>query len=130
MEKFELKTNLEHFYRITDEIQGAIDRSGVKEGICLVYCPHTTAGITVNENADEFVAKDCVMGIRNAFPRLAGFKHDEGNSDGHIKSSVIGCSETLIVTDGKLLLGRWQDVYFAEFDPPRERNFYVKIIEG
>ena len=130
MYTFSLTTDKKGFYDITTEVKEAIAKSGVKEGICVVYCPHTTAGITINENADEWVAKDVTLALNKVFPRMAEFRHDEGNSDGHVKSSVIGASETLIIEDGKPILGVWQNVYFAEFDPPRSRNFYVKIIEG
>ena len=130
MYKFSLTTDTIGFYDITDKVKQAITDSGVKSGICVVYCPHTTAGITINENADEWVAKDVTFALNKVFPRMAEFKHDEGNSDGHVKSSIIGASETLIIEDGKPVLGVWQNVYFTEFDPPRNRNFYVKIIEG
>ena len=130
MYKFSLTTDTIGFYDITDKVKQAITDSGVKSGICVVYCPHTTAGITINENADEWVAKDVTFALNKVFPRMAEFRHDEGNSDGHVKSSVIGASETLIIDDGKPVLGVWQNVYFTEFDPPRNRNFYVKIIEG
>ncbi len=130
MYKFDLTTTEHAFYDITDKIKQAISESKVREGICIVYCPHTTAAITINENADEYVAKDVMFAAKKIFPRFPEFRHDEGNSDGHVKSSIFGASETLIITDGKPLLGRWQNVYFAEFDPPRQRNFYVKIIEG
>ena len=130
MYKFELTTDKHAFYKITDKVRQAVNESGVKEGICVVFCPHTTAAITINENADDDVQRDVNFALKKVFPRMAEFRHDEGNSDGHVKSSVIGASETLIITDGKLLLGRWQDIYFAEFDPPRNRNFYVKIIQG
>ena len=130
MYKFSLTTDTIGFYDITDKVKQAITDSGVKSGICVVYCPHTTAGITINENADEWVAKDVTFALNKVFPRMAEFKHDEGNSDGHVKSSIIGASETLIIEDGKPVLGVWQNVYFTGFDPPRNRNFYVKIIEG
>lgn len=130
MYKFSLTTDKIGFYDITDKVKEAIANSGVKSGICVVYCPHTTAGITINENADEWVAKDVTFALNKVFPRMAEFRHDEGNSDGHVKSSVIGASETLIIDDGKPVLGVWQNVYFTEFDPPRSRTFYVKIIEG
>lgn len=130
MYKVEIKTDKEAFYNITSYVKNAVEKSGVKNGICVVYCPHTTAGITINENADDDVQRDVVFALKTVFPRFPEFRHDEGNSDGHVKSSVIGASETLIIDDGKLVLGRWQDVYFAEFDPPRTRNFYIKIIEG
>ena len=130
MYKVEIKTDKEAFYNITSYVKDAVEKSGVKNGICVVYCPHTTAGITINENADDDVQRDVVFALKTVFPRFPEFRHDEGNSDGHVKSSVIGASETLIIDDGKLVLGWWQDVYFAEFDPPRTRNFYIKIIEG
>ena len=128
--KFELKTDNKAFYNITSEVKKAVRESGVKEGICVVYCPHTTASITINENADADVQRDVNYALDRVFPRFAEFRHDEGNSDGHVKCSVLGASETLIISDGEPILGRWQDVYFAEFDPPRSRNFFVKIIEG
>lgn len=130
MYRYELTTDTEAFYNITHNVLDAIQRSGAKEGICVVYCPHTTAAITVNENADEWVGKDVILATKTAFPKLCDFRHDEGNSDGHVKCSVYGVSETLIIHKGKPVLGQWQDVYFAEFDPPRNRNFYVKVIEG
>lgn len=130
MYKIDLKTDKKAFYNITGYIEDAVKKSGVKEGICLVFCPHTTAAITINENADDDVQRDVMFAMNTVFPRFPEFRHDEGNSDGHVKSSVFGASETLIISDGKLVLGRWQDVYFAEFDPPRSRSFYIKIIEG
>lgn len=130
MYKIEIKTDKKAFYNITDYVRDAVEKSGVKNGICVVFCPHTTAGITINENADDDVQRDVMFALGKVFPRFPEFRHDEGNSDGHVKSSVVGASETLIIDDGKLVLGRWQDVYFAEFDPPRTRNFYIKIIEG
>lgn len=130
MYKYDLTTDKEAFYNITDMVKDAVIKSGVKNGICVVFCPHTTAAITINENADEWVGKDVILATKTAFPKLAGFRHDEGNSDGHVKCSVYGASETLIIEQGQIILGKWQDIYFAEFDPPRSRNFYVKIIEG
>ena len=131
MYTFEFDTDHKGFYRITDKVQKCIDESGVKSGICLVFCPHTTAGITINENADKWVDHDVTLALDKVFPRFEEFKHDEGNSDGHVKSSVIGASENIIIEEGKLVLGVWQDVYFFEFDPPRKnRKVFVKIIEG
>ena len=130
MYKKEIKTEKEGLYNITPYVEEAIKLSGVKNGICVVFCPHTTAGITINENADDDVQRDVIFALKKVFPRFPEFRHDEGNSDGHVKSSVIGASETLIIEDGKPVLGRWQDVYFAEFDPPRTRNLYIKVIQG
>ena len=127
---FDLETNRTGFFDITDKVNDFVKKSGVKEGICLVYCPHTTASITINENADEFVAKDVDFAMKTIFPKFPEFRHDEGNSDCHVKCSVMGASETLIIIEGKVLLGRWQGIYFSEFDPPRSRKVYIKIIEG
>lgn len=128
MYKYSLKTNTEGLYDITKQVKEAVFDSGVREGICVVYCPHTTASITINENADEFVGTDIIYGVKRAFPKCKEFQHDEGNSDCHIKSSLFGASQTLIIDRGELVLGVWQSIFFAEFDPPRERKFYVKII--
>ena len=115
---------------ITNLIQEDIKSSNVKEGIVVVYCPHTTAGITINENADPDVVKDLIYGFEKVYPTNdKNYKHCEGNSHAHMKSSTIGASQTLIISNSKLILGTWQDIYFCEFDGPRHRNFYVKIIE-
>ncbi|EDP69221.1 hypothetical protein CAT7_09275 [Carnobacterium sp. AT7] len=118
------------FLTIDDYLQQALYRSGVKNGIMLVFCPHTTAGITINENADPDVKKDLSLGLDQTFPNKEEYVHMEGNSDGHMKSSLVGASETLIISKGRLILGTWQSLYFCEFDGPRERQFFVKIIEG
>jgi secondary thiamine-phosphate synthase enzyme len=125
---FQLKTQKEGLVDITAEVTEAISESGVNEGICLVYCPHTTAAITINENADPDVKSDFIAGFNKVFPDFEAFRHAEGNSDAHIKSSVVGASETIIVTAGRPLLGTWQGVYFCEFDGPRNRKFYVKVM--
>ena len=125
---FQLKTPNEGLVNITNEVTEAVSESGVNEGICVVFCPHTTAAITINENADPDVKSDFVLGMDNIFPNLNAFRHAEGNSDAHIKSSAVGASEILIVSGGKPLLGTWQDVYFCEFDGPRTRKFYVKVM--
>ncbi len=130
MHKFSLTCPVDGFYLITSQVQSAIVKEGIQNGIAIVFCPHTTAAITINENCDPYVHKDVMLGTDRAFPNREEFEHDEGNSAGHIKSSVFGASETLIISDGKLILGKWQDIYFVEFDPPRERNFYVKLIRG
>lgn len=117
-------TNLDHY------LNEAIRDSGVSDGIVLVYCPHTTAAITINENADPDVKVDLKLGMNETFPNRTDYVHMEGNSDGHMKSSVVGASEMLILANEKLILGTWQSVYFAEFDGPRHRTFYVKLLEG
>ncbi|HAE51875.1 MAG TPA: hypothetical protein DCG30_01290 [Ruminococcus sp.] len=128
--EFTLSTPDEGLVDVTNEVKAAIRESGVNEGICVVFCPHTTAAITINENADPDVKTDFVEGMNNSFPDLTIFKHAEGNSDAHIKSSSVGASETVIIRGGKPLLGTWQGIYFCEFDGPRNRKFFVKIIGG
>ena len=123
-----LKTAKEGLYDITSAVRDAIKKCGTADGVCVVYCPHTTAGVTINENADPDVVKDVLFGLAQAFPDRAGFRHAEGNSAAHLKASCIGSSVTLIVKSGAPLLGAWQGVYFCEFDGPRERAFHVKII--
>jgi secondary thiamine-phosphate synthase enzyme len=127
--EFKLSTPREDFYNITDEVQLAVVKSGLSDGVVVVFCPHTTAGITINENADPDVVHDFLIGFDKAFPDRKEFKHEEGNSAAHLKASTIGASETIIVSKGKLLLGTWQSVYFCEFDPPRSRKFMVKIMQ-
>ena len=115
---------------ITAVVEEDLKKSGIKEGIAVVYCPHTTAGITINENADPDVVRDIIYGFEKAYPTIdKNYRHFEGNSHAHIKSSTMGASQTLIITEGKLILGTWQDIYFCEFDGPRHRTFYVKIAE-
>ena len=127
---FQLSTPAEGMVNITQEVREAIKESGVMEGFCVVYCPHTTAAITINENADPDVQVDFLKGMRDAFPDSENFVHAEGNSDAHLKSSSVGASEFIIITGGQLLLGQWQGIYFCEFDGPRNRKFYVKVMGG
>lgn len=115
---------------ITREVNNLVKQGGVKNGICVVFIPHTTAGITINENADPDVIRDFMMEINKIIPLSDGYHHSEGNSAAHIKSSMMGFSQTIIIEDGRLLLGTWQGIYFMEFDGPRIRKVYVKIIEG
>ena len=115
---------------ITRLIQKTVTDSGVKDGICTVFVPHTTAAVTINENADPDVVRDFTMEINKIVPWEDGYYHAEGNSAAHLKSSCVGASETVIIEDGTLLLGTWQGIYFAEFDGPRTRSFYVKIVKG
>ena len=116
---------------ITQYLQEDLKNSKIKEGIIVVYTPHTTAGITINENSDPDVVRDMIQGFERAFPTYhSDYRHFEGNSHAHIKSTIFGPSQTLIVLCGKIILGVWQSVYLCEFDGPRNRTFYVKIIEG
>ena len=115
---------------ITRDIQKAVTESGVKEGICTVFIPHTTAAVTINENADPDVVRDFTTEINKIVPWEDGYHHMEGNSAAHLKSSMIGFSEQILIEDGRLALGVWQGIYFCEYDGPRTRKVYVKIIEG
>ena len=128
--EFDLRTDNENFHNITNKVKDAVSKSNVKDGLCIIYSPHTTAGITINEAADPDVVGDMLFVFDKFFPDMREFRHYEGNSTAHIKTSVVGCSQTVIIKNGELLLGTWQGIYFAEFDGPRHRTFYVKIIEG
>lgn len=128
--EFDLSTPSQGLVDITREVSEAVSESGVNEGICVVFCPHTTGAITINENADPDVKTDFINGMDKIFPDMSTFRHIEGNSDAHLKSSSVGASETVIVTGGRLLLGTWQGIYFCEFDGPRKRKFYVKLLRG
>jgi secondary thiamine-phosphate synthase enzyme len=127
---FQLPTPREGFYNITPQVREAVAKSGITDGIAVVYCPHTTAGITINENADPDVLHDLFIGLDKAFPDRAEFRHSEGNSAAHLKASAIGSSVTVIIEGGKLVLGTWQGIYFCEFDPPRNRKYHIKILSG
>jgi secondary thiamine-phosphate synthase enzyme len=128
LHKFELSAPQENFYNITSQVREAISASGVKDGIAVVFCPHTTAGITINENADPDVVHDMLLGLAKAYPDRPEFRHGEGNSAAHLKASAVGSSVTVIIEGGKPLLGTWQSVWFCEFDPPRNRKFHVKVV--
>ena len=128
MERFELETPVYGFVDITAQVKVAVRESGVEEGLCVVYCPHTTAAITINENADPDVVRDLKLALADTFPDRREFKHAEGNSAAHLKSSVIGASETIPVTGGAMALGTWQGIYFCEFDGPRHRKVYVQVV--
>ena len=130
--KHEIRINqTQNMVKITNSIREDILKSGIKDGIVVVYCPHTTAGVTINENADPDVVRDMIYGFEKAYPTIdKNYRHFEGNSHAHLKSSTVGPSQTLILDGGELIMGIWQDVYFCEFDGPRNRTYYVKIIEG
>ncbi len=115
---------------ITRQVQDAVRQSGVTDGLCMVFIPHTTAAVTINENADPDVVRDLNMELDKIVPWEDGYHHIEGNSAAHLKSSLVGASEHIIIEGGRLLLGTWQGVYFCEYDGPRHRKAIVKIIEG
>ncbi|MBL8866826.1 MAG: secondary thiamine-phosphate synthase enzyme YjbQ [Gemmataceae bacterium] len=117
------------FVEITDRVAEAVAASGVRSGLCVVYIPHTTAGVTIQENADPDVVHDMLLWFERIAPhRAPGFRHAEGNSDSHIKASLVGSSATLIIEDGLLHLGTWQGVYLCEFDGPRRRSVSIRIL--
>lgn len=115
---------------ISSEVLSAVRSSRIENGICVVYTPHTTAAITINENADPSVTTDMLMAMNKIVPFDDGYRHMEGNSAAHIKSSLFGVSETIIIQNGSLLLGTWQGIYFCEFDGSRTRRVHIKIMSG
>ena len=116
------------FVEITDRVAGAVRAAGVTEGACTVYVPHTTAGVTINENADPSVVRDMLAHLDKLVPENGGYTHAEGNADSHIKASMMGASVTVPVSGGRLALGTWQGIYFCEFDGPRSRRFVVTVV--
>jgi len=116
---------------ITGEVEKVVREMGLQSGLVVVYSPHTTAGITINENADPSVAEDIIMKLSRVIDREdPAYRHGEGNSDSHIKTSLVGPSQTVIVEGGKLLLGTWQGIFFVESDGPRSRTVFVKVVHG
>ena len=131
METLELRTpRREALVRITPALIELIAAKGWQDGAVVVFCPHTTAGLTVNEDADPDVATDMVMAMNRLIPRDAGYRHAEGNSDAHVKTTLVGPSLTLIVSGGRLQLGTWQGVYLCEWDGPRTRKVWVQWLRG
>lgn len=114
---------------ITPSVQDEISRSGIKEGVCIIYVPHTTAGITINEGADPSVCDDIIYKLTRLVPKNENYTHIEGNSDSHIKASLMGSSVTVIIENSGLILGTWQKIFFCEFDGPRSRSVYIKILK-
>jgi secondary thiamine-phosphate synthase enzyme len=132
LKEFSLRTPREGFINITGTVRQMVttalhESSTSQNGNVLIFCPHTTAAITINENADPDVQHDVLEGLNRAFPQLPEYRHAEGNSPAHLKSSCIGCSETVLIQNGSLVLGTWQAVYFCEFDGPRNRTFFVQV---
>lgn len=131
IEAIDLKTTTrDETIDITSLVRQVVKKLGVDAGICYVYCPHTTAGLTLQENSDPDVKKDLLAQLARMVPRDAGFVHSEDNSDAHIKGSLVGSSLSIPIEKGKLLLGTWQAVFFCEFDGPRSRKVLVKVIAG
>jgi secondary thiamine-phosphate synthase enzyme len=130
--RFNIRTRSRNeFVEITAEVRQAVRASGVRSGICVVYSPHTTAAITIQENADPDVVHDLLLWLNREIPQdVPGFRHAEGNSDSHLKASLVGPSVTLLIDGGDLVFGTWQGVYFCEFDGPRSRNVLVQVVGG
>src|SRR3990172_13376517 len=117
------------FIDITDKIQEVIKEGGITSGICYIYVPHTTAGVTINEGADTSVQRDIQSALTRLIPLEGDYHHREGNADAHIKSTLVGVSKSVFIDEGKLLLGTWQAIYFCEFDGPRHRRVAIKVIK-
>ncbi len=131
MIEYSIQTNKpQEFIDITDIVQKEVERSGVEEGLVVIAVPHTTAGITINENADPDVIHDILDSLNNVFPVSGNYRHVEGNSHAHIKASLMGSSCSVIIEGGKLNLGIWQGIYFCEFDGPRNRKTNIQVING
>jgi secondary thiamine-phosphate synthase enzyme len=128
MERFGVETRRRvELVDITEQVERAVRASGVKEGVAHVFALHTTAGITINENADPTVVQDLLAALERAVPDEAPYRHGEGNSPAHVKSSLMGCSASVPVEGGRLVLGTWQAIYFCEFDGPRHRQVAVQV---
>lgn len=122
-------TKRDELVNITARVQEIVRRQGIISGVCVVFVPHTTAGVTINENADPDVVRDIIYELDKRIPWQDGYRHGEGNSAAHIKASLMGSSVTVIIEEGRLQLGTWQGIYFAEFDGPRPRKAYVKVLK-
>jgi secondary thiamine-phosphate synthase enzyme len=115
---------------LTDRLRKLVTQAKINDGMLIVYVPHTTAGVTINENADPDVKHDMLLKLSQMIPKdQAGYEHAEGNSDSHVKTALVGNSVTVLIENGQLQLGRWQGVYFCEFDGPRERQMYFKAVK-
>lgn len=132
LHKIELNTSKRDEMRdITRDVQSYVRKSGISNGLAVIYTPHTTAGVTINENADPDVKHDVLMRLDEVYPwNHPKYRHAEGNTASHLKAITTGTSQTVIIQNGELLLGRWQGIYFCEFDGPRTRDCYIKIVEG
>jgi len=129
MEKLHIKTSKKNeLVNISPQISSAIQRSEVQNGICMLFCPHTTAGLTINEGFDPSVKDDIIYSMKKISPDYREFRHSEGNSDGHVKTTLTGNSLTIFIENGKIMLGQWQSIYFAEFDGPRSREIWIKFL--
>jgi secondary thiamine-phosphate synthase enzyme len=130
IQTFQVKTSIQtEFIDITRSVQETVKKTGLEDGICIIFIPHTTAAVTINENADPSVVQDILMELNKIVPFKDQYRHMEGNSPAHIKASLLGCSQTVFVESGKLVLGTWQGIFFCEFDGPRDRKVHVKVMK-
>jgi len=131
MQTFQVRTSARtEFIDVTRSVEEAVRQTGVGDGICIIFIPHTTAAVTINENADPNVVQDIIMELNKIVPFQDPYRHMDGNSPSHIKASLVGCSQVVFVESGKLVLGAWQGIFFCEFDGPRDRKVHVKVISG
>jgi len=129
MKTLHIKTDRRtQFVDVTNEVQRAVQESGVKTGVCYVYVPHTTAGVAINEHADPEVAVDVETVLERLVPHHGPYRHSEGNSDSHVKTVLTSTSQTIFVENGELVLGTWQGIFFCEFDGPRDRQLHIKVV--
>lgn len=129
MKEIDIRTNSRtEMIDITNLVQVAINEEKVKSGICVVFAPHTTAAVTINENADPDVPRDIISALEKTVPQSANYRHTEGNSPAHVKSSLLGASELVLIEDGRMVLGTWQSIFFCEFDGPRQRKVLVSVL--
>ncbi len=130
MEKINVSTGRRtEFVEITSKVEEVVKKSGIENGICFIYVPHTTCGLTINENADPSVKKDIINKLEEIVPENSRYSHMEGNADAHIKSSIVGHSLTVFIENGNLQLGTWQGIFLCEFDGPRTRQVWIKILK-
>ncbi len=129
MQTFQVRTSMQtEFINVSRLVQEAVKKAGVEDGSCIIFVPHTTAGVTINENADPSVVQDMIVALNKIVPFQDHYRHMEGNSPAHIKASLVGCSQIVFVRSGRLALGTWQGIFFCEFDGPRNREVFVKVI--
>ena len=130
IQTFQVRTSAQtEFIDITRSVQEAVEKTEMRDGVCLIFIPHTTAAVTINENADPSVVHDIVMALNKIVLSQDQYRHLEGNSPAHIKASLVGCSKTVFVESGKLVLGTWQGIFFCEFDGPRNRKVHIKLVK-
>jgi secondary thiamine-phosphate synthase enzyme len=131
MQTFQVRTSTQiEFIDITQLVQEAVEKTRIENGICVVFIPHTTAAVTINENADPSVVQDMIMAFNKIVLSKDSYRHREGNSPAHIKASLVGCSQIILIESGKLVLGTWQGIFFCEFDGPRHRKVHIKVTES